>query len=162
MNNKSHSSSQGILGLDWLPEALQGGILGHRPQAPFPDRQHTKTWQFEHHRQLQQRARTNHRSTNNRKDCTTTTTNNIGLFLSTFGGGLTKTLSSSQPMNSKYDASASSLLGKLLQLLFLKPVIWALHLAQVAYTLGTLSRYTTYQDICPLKTHKSKYKMLIR
>ena len=40
------------IGLDWLPEALQGGILGHRPQAPFPDRQHTKTWHFEHHRQL--------------------------------------------------------------------------------------------------------------
>ena len=45
---KAIVSNQGILRLHWLPEALQGGILGHRPKAPFPDRQHTKPWHFEH------------------------------------------------------------------------------------------------------------------
>jgi len=56
----------------------------------------------------------NYRSISKKKDYTTATINNTGLFLTIFGGALTKTLLSSQPMNSKYDASTSSSLEKLL------------------------------------------------
>jgi hypothetical protein len=82
----------------------------------------------------------NKRSTTTREESTIQATNKHGDLLTIAGGASTNSGYSSQAMNSRYDASASSLVRKLLYKLFAKPLTWALHFAQDRYTPGTLLR----------------------
>jgi hypothetical protein len=80
----------------------------------------------------------NKRSTTTREESTIQATNKHSYLLTTAGGASTNSGCSSQAMSSRYDASASSLVRKLLYELFAKPLTWALHSTQDRYTLGTL------------------------